>query len=296
MDTQTQNPTLPSIRQLLKDSWQSLLQSILPLFILNVLGIVIYIVLGIIAVLIFILSGIGSYLLKNGLEGIAASLSFVPVSTYIFLGIVVAVLILAFIFVSSAIQIASILMVNAEGKLSVINTFKKSFKFIIPLFLTGLISFALTFGAFFVFVLPALLFILLLMFVQFEVILNNQRGIEAIKRSVLIVKSNFGAVFIRLLIFWLFYLGNFIIMSILQNTVPDSAKWAVSIFSFILNLLLGWFALAYQINLYRHASMNLKQATGKDITWMWVIALLGWLIAAGLFYLGYKTFSSGILN
>ncbi len=292
----SQAASLPPIDLLFNQAWQTFTQSLLSLFILNVLGIAIYIGLAVIAFLVFILSGAGSFLLKNGLQGIATTLPFVSPSTVTVLVVIAAVFGIIYLIVESALQISSILLVDSQGKTSLGNAFRKSLGLIIPLFLVSLLIFLLTFGAFFVFILPAILVYFLLIFVQFEVVLNNQRWLGAIRRSVLLVSKNFGAIFIRVFLLWLIYLGIFVVVSILRNTLPNDSRWIVSLFSFILNLLLGWFALAYQVTLFQHAKRGLEQKAGKGIVWMWIVAFIGWLIAAGIFFMSYKAISSGILN
>lgn len=293
MDTQTQNSTssLPPIGQLFHDSWQTLVQSFFPLFILNILGIVIYIVLGVIALLVFILSGAGSFLLKNGLGNIGTNLLSAP-SSIVTLVVISVVLVFIYIIVGSALQIASILLLDSQGKISLGNAFKKGLNLVLPLFFINILTFILIFGGFVLFILPAILFYFLLVFTPFEVVLNNQRGLEALKRSVLIVSKNFGAIFIRLLVLFLLFMVIFIFVGIIENSVPKEVQWVVSVITFIPNILLGWFALAYSIILYKHASLKFKQEKGKGIAWMWVVALIGWLIIIGASFLGFKLLSS----
>lgn len=306
MDNQQQSATTPTaytfppISQLFKDSWQTFTQSILSLFILNIVGIVIYLGLGVLAVLIFILSGVGSILLKNGLQGITANLPSIITGSG-FMGLIITASVIAVIFglayiiVGSVLQIASILIVNNQGKTPLGNTLRKGLSLIIPLSLVSILTFFLIFGALFVFLLPALLFYFLLSFVQYEVILNNQRWMGAIKSSVTIVSKHFGAILIRLILLILIYLGYTVITNLLSKIGSDTAI-LVGIISFIINLLLGWFSLAYTITLYKQAKTGLEQEKGKGIAWMWVVAIIGWLIAIGLGFVTYKTISSGVLN
>lgn len=303
MDNQNQTSTttlstndLPSISQLFQQSWQTFIHSILQLFFLNIIGIVIYFGLAVLAVLVFIISGAGSYLVKDGLQGIATNLPSVflgPGFTGLIITAFVIVLVfgLLYIIFSSALQIASIIIVDNQGKVPLGNTLRRSFGLIIPLFLVGILTFFLTFGAFFVLILPALLFYFLLAFVQFEVILNNQRWTQALKRSVAVVSKHFGAILIRLILLILIYLAYAIITNLLNRIGPDVAT-LVGILSFITNLLLGWFALAYTITLYKHAKVSLEKEPGKGILWMWIIAIIGWVIAVGVFFAGWKIISS----
>lgn len=252
------------------------------------------------AVLAFILSGAGSFLLKNGLQNISANLPSVFLGSN-FINLIIVASVVAIIFaiisgiVSSILGIASIIIVDNEGKTPLGTTLRRGLGLVIPLTIVNLLTFFLTFGALFVFVLPALLFYFLFSFVQFEVVLNNQRWISSIKRSVSIVSGHFGAILIRLIVLFLIYLGYVIITSLLNKIGPDVAIF-VGILSFILNLLLGWFSLAYMITLYKQARAGIKQENAKGILWIWVIAVLGWIIAAFLFFASYKVLSSGILN
>lgn len=295
MDNQNQTASLPPIGQLFSQSWQTFTQSMLSLFLLNVLGIAIYIGLAVAAFLVFILSGAGSFLLKNGLQGIATTLTTMSGSTITILVVIAAVFGLIYLIVGSALQISSILLVDSQGKTSLGSAFKKSLALIIPLFLVSILTFVLTFGALFVFVLPAILFYFLLIFVQLEVVLNNKRWLGAVKRSVLVVSKNFGAIFIRLILLVLLYLGYTILVNLISKIGPET-EVLTGIISFVINLLLGWFALAYQITLYKQARIGLDNQEGKSIIWMWIVAIIGWLIAVGVFFMGYKAISSGILN
>lgn len=292
--------TFPSISQLFKDSWQTFIHSLLQLFFLSIIGILIYLALAVLAILIFILSGAGSYLLKNGLQGIATNLP-AAFSGPNFTTLIIVLVVLAVIFglisavVSAVLQIAIIIIVDNQGKAPLGNTLRRSLGLVIPFFLVGLLTFFLIFGAVFLLILPVLLFYFLLAFVQFEVILNNQRWTAAIKRSVTIVSKHFGAILIRLILLILIYIGYLIIVNLLRRIGPDVAA-LVSILSFIINLLLGWFSLAYTITLYKQARTGLEQEPGKGIAWMWAIAIIGWLIAIGLGFITYKIISSGALQ
>lgn len=295
MDNQNQTTSFPPIGQLFSQSWQTFTQSMLSLFLLNVLGIAIYIGLAVIAFLVFILSGAGSFLLKNGLQGIATTLPTMSGSTITILVVIATVFGLIYLIVGSALQISSILLIDSQGKTSLGSAFKKSLGLIIPLFLVGILTSILTFGAFFVFVLPAILFYFLLIFVQFEVVLNNQRWLGAVRRSVLVVSKNFGAILIRLILLVLLYLVYTILVNLISKIGPET-QILVGIISFLINLLLGWFALSYQITLYKQARVGLDNQEGKSIIWMWIISIIGWLIAVGIFFMSYKAISSGVLN
>lgn len=288
--------SLPSIGSLFREAWQIFTQSMLSLFILNVIGIAIYVGLAAIAFLLFILSGVGSLLLKNGLQGIATTLPSISGSTITILVVIAAVFGLIYSIIGSALQISSILLIDSQGKTSLGSAFKKSLGLIIPLFLVGILTFILTFGALFVFILPAILFYFLLIFVQFEVVLNNQRWLGAVRRSALVVSHNFGAILIRLIIIVLIYIAIAVIIPNLLYKIGPETQVFVGIISFLINLLLGWYILAYDITLYKQAKVTLESEHEKSIIWMWIVTIIGWLIAVGIFFMSYKAISSGVLK
>lgn len=288
---QEDSKTLPPIGQLFRESWSTFTQSVLSLFVLSVVEIAIFIALAVIAVLIFILSGIGSALLKDGLSGIMTNLS--SGSTIITAAVIAVILGIIGTIIGSALQIGSILLVDSQGRISIGTAIKKSLGFIIPLFIVNILIFLLTFGSLFVLILPAILFYFLLIFTQFEVVLNNQRWTGAVKRSVTLVSKNFGAILVRVIILALIYLIYSILTSLLSKTGDDTALF-VSIISIIINLLLGWFTLAYLITLYKQT--NKGNEDGKGIIWMYILALIGWIIAAALIFGSWKFLSSGLFK
>lgn len=294
METETKSTSLPPISKLFEESWQVFSKSVLSLFILTVISLVIYLILAILAFVLFVISGTGSTLLQQGVEGFIAQITATPALIWV-LVIIGFIAWLIFLVINSAFQIAFILILDSNGSIPIGTALKNSLGLIIPLFLVGLLMSFLSFGAFFVFIIPAILFYFLFIFSQFEVVLNNQTGIPALKRSLLIVSSHFGAIVLRLVVIFVAY---FIIASIipsLLSQINTEVEIIVTIISFIINTLLGWYLLAYFITLYKQA----KTSTKKDqtsILWMWIVSLLGWVIAIGLIYGGWQLVSSGVLN
>lgn len=286
--------SLPPIGALLGQSWQTFTRSLLSLFMLQIAVVVMNGLVLIVFILAFIVSGAGSLIVKNGWQGLTANLAATlgPV-----IGMVAVAAILLLIITSiimATFQIAAILLVDSEGKMPLGEALKKSFPLIIPLFLTGILTFVLTMGGFFVFILPAILFYFLLIFTQFEVVLNHQRWTTAVKRSVILVGQNFGAILVRLLIITLIYIGVVIVAPNLLGKLTSGAF--IRIVSFIVGLFLGWYMLAYHITLYKQAKAQVTDEKGKSMAWMWAVAVIGWVMAGVIFFLGYKTLSSGILN
>lgn len=288
----TKPSSLSSIGQLFSESWDTFTKSILQFILLNILGIVIYVVLAILAFVILVLTGVGTSLLQKGFSGFAT----ITPATIITLVVVGSLSALIFLIVGAAIQITSILIVDDKAQASLGTKFKKSFGFILPLFIINLLVGLLTLGGFFLFIIPGILISILFSFVQFEVILNNQTGISSLKRSVAIISHNFGAIFIRFLLLFLIATGVTIVVSIFNNIMPPDSKWLIGILSFLFNMGWGWFTLSFSVNLYKQVRFTLDNNQVGNIVWIWIVALLGWLIALAIIFASYKVISSGVLN
>lgn len=284
--------TLSPIGTLFSDSWKTMTKSILQVIMLNVLGIAICVVFGIAALIIVVLSGVASTLLQKGAYGL---LSLSP-SVLTTLGIFGVIFFIIFILISIALQITTILIFAQDGQSSLINKFKKSFSFILPLFLIGIVTWFLTVGGFFLLIIPGILIAILLGFSQFEIILNNQRGLNALRRSTAIISKNFGGIFVRYLILFLIVLGYTIIIGILEGAVGEEAKGILGLINFIINIIWGWFSLSFSIKLYKQAKATVHENNIGSLNWMWIVAILGWLIVGALGFAGYKAFSSGMFK
>ncbi len=282
------NSSLPPIGQLFKEAWNTFKRSLLQLILLNILGMAVYFLLAALAFVILVLSGLGSSILQKGLMGLSA---ITPLSGIIFLAIGVISLIIA-----AAAQICAVLIVNDKAQTKLVEKFKKSFSYIWPLFLINLVTGFLTIGGSFLFVIPGILFIMLFSYVQFEVILNNQLGLSSIKRSVGIISKNFGEIFIRYLLLILIYFGISIVLSIFKNILPQELKWLPNIISSIIHMFWGWFMLAFSIVLYKQSKSVTSNEEVSNIIWIWIVAVLGWLIALSLTIITWKVLYPEVLK
>lgn len=293
------NKQLSPIKNLLDRSWQLFTSSILSLILLNIVSYFLYFVLAVVGFLLFIITGFGSALIKGGTEGVVSSLAALDASGVIAITGIVAVGVVGMIFIGSAITTAAILMLDSEGKLPLLKAFKKGLALVIPLSIMGFISLFLTFGGLFVFVIPSIIMMFLFSFASFEVMLNNKSPMEALKRSVTIISNNFGALFTRWIVIIAIY---FVVTAFLPNLIGginETMKFYSVIISFFVNWLAGWYVLAYDIALYKEVKDSIDSKKTKSLTWMWVVAILGWMIFGLLAFGGWKlvtsdTFQEGI--
>ncbi|RJQ38371.1 tetratricopeptide repeat protein [Candidatus Microgenomates bacterium] len=292
----TKSSSFPSISELFKQSWEAFTNSVLNLFILNIVTIVGYIVLGILFFVFLLALGAGGSLFQKGFNpaNLLALVQQPPIMIAIIVGSLI--FIALFIALSLVVQAGSILILDKyKEKISFGEIFRKSINFIIPLFLVNLLMLIIYLGATFVFIIPAILFYFLFAFVNFVIVLEDQKGIKAIKRSVFIVSKNFGPILARLLLLVAIYIAISVFIPNLAAKA-DSATGAIfGFFSFFINILLGWFTLAYTITLYKQA----KERAGdgySGLAWIWVVAILGWIIALIISFTAFQLISSGALN
>jgi len=264
-------------------------KSILSIFLLNILSILLYLAVGAICVLLFVISGAGATLFKTGASGLLSSIT--P-SVFFGFGAVFVLFFLVMLVIGSAVSSAAILLFDSEGKLSVLEAFRKGITLIIPLTAVGLIHLFLGMGGFFVFVFPGIIISYLLAFSSFEVILNGKRPMEAIKRSVSIVSHNFGDIFVRWFVLILVYFGIAFVLPGLLGAISKELKIYVTGLSFIVNMFLGWYILAFNVTLYKQFKDLAHSKDVKSITWMWIVAIIGWIIALLVFFAGWKLITS----
>jgi hypothetical protein len=219
--------------------------------------------------------------------------STLPIWLFI-LGIVAAVFfVVMYTVVSTLFKSASVLCVShADDGMGVKQAISDSFKFVIPLVVTNIILSFFMLGGLFVFLFPALLFYFLFQFVIFEIILNNQKLLGAVKRSVLLVSRRFGEIFIRILVLIGIYILIAVILPNIFKGFGEEMRGVFSLLTILINTLVGWFGLVYTLTLYKQAKVGLDQEKAPSITWIFVISILGWAILILFSVLGFRLLSS----
>lgn len=212
--------------------------------------------------------------------------------------------ILAIAIFNTAIWGAQILVVaSPKDSLSLTESFKGGFRLTIPLFLTVLLGGLLIFGGFFVFILPALLFGFLLSFSTYAVVLDGYSPINALRRSVGMISAHFGEVLIRVVVLWLIYfLVSGLIPEILRS-INGNLNVLIKILSFIVDLVLGWYMLAYGVTMYQHLR-GISDKEQGPLRWLVATSFIGWVLVVflgiGIFGFvrseGFKKFSDELLK
>ncbi len=282
LEISTSSPALinqfPSIKQLIVESWQLLTKKALKLLFLGLFSTAVYFVLFIVGILLIFGFGAMNMSSFSNPEVMTEALSKPG-----FVGITVSILVIwmfASIAVGTALQAGMlILLKDPTEDASVITYFKKGFSYIVPLIVVSAITFLLVFGSLFVFVIPALIISIFLMFTMYSVVLDNKKGMEAIKMSIGVVSQNFGAVIGRVIILWLLSFAVQMLIGALPSEEPSAAIFFVLI-TLVSSFAISWFGLAYIFKLYEHAKAAYDDKKPTSMTWMWIVSILGWIIGA----------------
>lgn len=285
--------SLPPIKELFRESWNTFTASVLKLFIFGVLMICISAAFGILAVglslLLAFATGIVSLFSQMGIAAITS----IPLPTVLVFVALLAAIFICWIIISSVGNIVPIRIVaNYPAPVSLKNEIRKSLSLVLPLLVTQLLVFVVTLGSAFLFILPAILFSFFFMFVNYEVILANQKLTGAIKRSVFIVNRHFGEILVRILLYFLVYIMVVVFVPNVITRIGPKTGIFISIFSVLVNALVGWFGLCFGVTLYKQAKVGLEKGKGGNILWVWIISVLGWAVFSILVFTGIKLLSS----
>lgn len=267
---------------LFTDSWQTLLKSLSSLFIFTLVGLAVLALWSILGIILLVTIGLTSPISQLTLP----SLISLPFPLIILSVILATIFIIGFIVISSAMQIGTILIIDAEGKKMVLlDLIKKSLKLLLPFISVSILTGVIIAGSFFALILPAILFAYLLIFASYEVILNHEQTVNALKKSILITSKNFWGILLRVAaVTVLSALIGIMIPDLLSKLGPENNILSNSL-SLILNILIGWFSLTFMIILYKHARPGLEEQKGLlALKWVLTVAVAGWVIAAMIAY------------
>lgn len=279
----------PSVKELFVQTWEALVKSVLNLFLLSLAAISVSAFLVLLGIGLIFALGLGQKIIS--LFSDPTSLSLAGSSPIMAVILIILVLLLVLAFISLAAKAASILIVARyqEENFNLGTAIRQGFKLVIPLWVTSLLVGLLTLGGFFILILPGLFLAFLFMFSQYEVVLEGKKFFQAAKASMQIAMQNFGAIIGRISLYVLFYFFVMILIPGLISKIDQPAIDAfMSLASFFLNILVGWFGLCYMVVLYQQARKNTDFEKKAGFGWVVAVALLGWVIVAGLGYLGIK--------
>lgn len=263
---------LPSIDSLLREAWITLKPSLFQLFKLQVVSLIAIFAISMIFIFLLLTAGLDGALkqlfsaspesaLDNINWSIVGSLSFVGILSMWVIGLIT--------------QITLIKTIDKKGAAPMFATIRSAFVGIVPLFITMLLVFFLAVGSMTLFVVPGIFVSILLSFSLFAVVLDNKTPFQAIKKSAYVIQENFWQLLLHWVVLFIVYIGvAFIVPNFITNAAPQ-LRGLVTLASFIVNIILGWYMITYNVLLYKKLA---KDPGEKSITWIWIVAILGWML------------------
>jgi hypothetical protein len=273
---------LPPIKTLFADAWNVTTGNVFHLFMLGIVSILIMgaytLAIGVLGVWLTVASGILAVVGSGSAKGLSA------VSPIIFIGYIVlfVLLFIGWMVIASMVNSALILLMAdyPDRKMGVGAALKKGLTFVIPLFFAGFITFFLTAGGFFVFIFPTFVIAFLLMYVQYEIVLNGKGPLAAVTASIRAVSSHFGEILIRMFLYYLLYIAVVAFIPNLLRRIDPTTGIMIGFLSVIANVFIGWFGFAYGIVLFRQTNEHTDYSKKPNMVWIWIVAILGWVIVA----------------
>lgn len=280
--------SFPSFVSLLSRAWGIFKNIFINLFIFTIVLQVLVFVLSFFAQILF-----GVNLLSDFLQGVPQknliTIAFSSHSPGITLILLACFAYFAVIVLSFIINIGNTLIVAGyKDKFSFANIFNRSLNLVLPFFIVSVLFGIIVLGGFFVFIIPAFIFGFIFMFYSYEVILNNKKGMEALKGSLAIVNDNFGSIFVRLLLLLLSYIGLlvvYLIAAFIFTKIGSSFSLDIQSFKIMFGLLstlagwiIGWVVLIFSFVLYDEAKARTNFGEAVKMKWVWIISIIGWII------------------
>lgn len=277
MDTNTPQSvkhSLPSIQELFSESWLAFKHTALRVFLLYIItfGVSFAIIIGLLII------G-GSTLLAGGA---LQNFDWTQMIPLLFGGgfVLAIVAIVAFIIVGTFMQVGLVLSIyNYKNMPTFGEIYKKNFKLIIPLLLLGIVTGFLILGSFFLFILPAIVFSLFFTFAPAALVTKNLSFLQALRRSIYLVKHNFWEVIARLVIWTAITIIATMVLSYAENAGSESLAAIAAILNFFLSIFLSWFGAVYGIILYKQVDAATPQEKYSPVRWFTIVAIAGWAIA-----------------
>ncbi len=272
---------MPSIKKLIAQSWERVIENFSGLIKLLLLGWLGYALVVLVSSAWLLALGVTN---KNIISKATANPMILLESGLVLQSaVVLIVLMLLFVVLTNLITIVKIRVLT--GSSNIIDTAKKNFKLVLPLIGLNLLIWLLIFGGTWLVLIPGLVIYLFTIFASLELVLAEKGVISSIKNSVLKVKANFGKVLVRLLAL----AGLMAIVWGLSAAMFKSESLGGLLLSF-LRVFAGWYGTAYIIELYKH----LGSPEDKECAtwWVWLLGLLGWMVLIGLGIFVFRNFSS----
>ncbi len=273
----TENLELPSFSELISESWElfkkkfgSVLVITIVGFLLQLLTVVVFA--GIVIALIVVTE-------KTNFGSLNfSSLQNVKTGSRIVAGLFLALFILILAGISFVTYIARLMIL--EGKKEKISFYvKSSLSMILPFIGTGLMIAFLGVGSFFFFIVPSIILSFFCIFVPYVIVFEKLSYVAALKRSTQLVVSNFGNLFIKILVL---VFVPILVQAVLLSSAPQSFTSQVIMQGplFIFDMLWNFFFYIYIYVLYKNSVRTVKVESSSALKWLIVCSVIGYIFLA----------------
>ena len=284
---------MPSVKTLFLESWETLKASFGSMFILSLLG-------SIVGIILFFstmigIAGVGFLSVLS--QGSDKTKMLTSIESYLtptvlgHIGLALIIAIICSIVIKTVTTIAIyIAIAKSADKPNIGTCLGSGISLLIPVVVMGLVTSVIGFGSWFLLIIPAILIGLFFQFVTYELVLGEKKWFSSLSGSVQIMSQHFGEVLIRMFALWgVVYLGMYLPIYILRMIVAAAAKSApaealgvnliLGIVQFIFGIVVGFYSVVYSVKTYQHAKSVTDTTIKPKMTWIWVVSIVGWLIA-----------------
>lgn len=285
---------MPSIKSLLSESWTTFKSSFGSVFVLSLLGsiigftVTIFCLIAVVGVGFLTTFGKG---LGDKAETIKQIQNFLTPQILAQIGFGFLIIFLLGWIISTIVRIAIIHTIgNSSQKPRLTESLGVGFALLIPTMIISIVTSFITFGSSFLLIIPSIIISFLFYFVSYEMILGNKKWFSAITGSVQIMSQYFGEVLLRVFVFavgiyLVFNLPIDLIQMIVKGFSEKSPVEAASILGvlgiirFVVGIFTAFYSLVYGVTNYQHAKKVTDESIKPSLVWIWVVTVIGWLIA-----------------
>ena len=212
-------------------------------------------------------------------QGLAALMR-IPSSFWMVFTFMVTVAIVLFTFIAAYFTGLQMLLVSKSSN----GAIGKSFHVLPWLFVTSFFLFFVLIGAFGLFIIPGIVVAIFLTFVGYEVVLKQKSLWAGFTGSVHLVRKNFGATIGRVLLFAVIFIAILFLLSYGGIAVKKDLYVLFAIFRTVVNIIVGWYSLAFFVVFYEHIDETTDRNTKTPVWWIFLISILGWLTIGAIIY------------
>lgn len=268
--------SLPSIKNLFHESWELFVKNIFNMFLLGLINVVVALSLGFVTGASVFMTGMLSVIKNPSMQSLE---NFLTPSVLVPLALIMVVSIFISLIIRYTFNAAFIFLLDKNKKeQKVFPLIKQGFPFALPLIGLGIVYSLISIGGFLFFLIPAILFGFFFMYALFEMVTEKKSIVESLRGSYTIVKSNFGEILIRQILFALVFMVLTIFIPNVVRKLDETTGTLLAFYSILINMLLTWYGVVYNFTLYKQAKKSTDFSQKNSLVWIVVLSVLGWLM------------------